>query len=128
MDGNMNGMLSLLMIVVVFWLFLVRPQQKQAKQRAEMLTALKTGDKVITIGGICGTVARITDDKIYIEVSEGVVLEMLRNAISTVEEDLSNLKDPFAEEEEELYDEDDDIYYDEDEDVIDVDTDKKKKL
>ncbi|MBQ3508578.1 MAG: preprotein translocase subunit YajC [Peptococcaceae bacterium] len=123
MGGDMNGMLSLLLVVLVFWVFLIRPQQKQAKQRAEMLTALKPGDKVVTIGGICGTVSRMTDDKIYVEVSEGVVLEMLRNSISTLEEDLSNLKDPFAEDEEEL--EDDDIYYDEDEDIIDAD-DKKK--
>ena len=124
MGGDMNGMLSLLLVVLVFWVFLIRPQQKQAKQRAEMLAALKPGDKVITIGGICGTVSRMTDDKIYVEVSEGVVLEMLRNSISTLEEDLSNLKDPFAEDEEEEL-EDDDIYYDEDEDIIDAD-DKKK--
>ena len=124
MGGDMNGMLSLLLVVLVVWVFLIRPQQKQAKQRAEMLTALKPGDKVVTIGGICGTVSRMTDDKIYVEVSEGVVLEMLRNSISTLEEDLSNLKDPFAEDEEEEL-EDDDIYYDEDEDIIDAD-DKKK--
>ena len=124
MGGNSSGMISLLLVVVVFWMFLIRPQQKQAKQRAEMLAALKPGDKVITIGGICGTVSRMTDDKIYVEVSEGVVLEMLRNSISTLEEDLSNLKDPFAEDEEEEL-EDDDIYYDEDEDIIDAD-DKKK--
>ena len=123
MGGNSSGMISLLLVVLVFWMFLIRPQQKQAKQRAEMLAALKPGDKVVTIGGICGTVSRMTDDKIYVEVSEGVVLEMLRNSISTLEEDLSNLKDPFAEDEEEL--EDDDIYYDEDEDIIDAD-DKKK--
>ena len=123
MGGNMNGMVSLLLIFVVFWFFLIRPQQKQAKQRAEMLTALKAGDKIVTIGGICGTVSRITDDKIYVEVAEGIVIEMLRNAISTVEEDLSNLKDPFEEEEVE---EDDDIYYDEEE-VIDVEEDSNKK-
>lgn len=127
MGGNSSGMISLLLVVLVFWMFLIRPQQKQAKQRAEMLAALKPGDKVITIGGICGTVSRMTDDKIYVEVSEGVVLEMLRNSISTLEEDLSNLKDPFAEDEEEEL-EDDDIYYDEDEDIIDADADDKKKM
>ena len=124
MSGNMNGMLSLLMVIVVFWMFLIRPQQKQAKQRAEMLNSLKAGDKVVTIGGICGIVSRITDDKIFVEVAEGVVLEMLRNAIASIDEDLSKLKDPFAEEDEEDF-EDDELYYDE-EDVIDVDTDEKK--
>lgn len=124
MGGNMNGMLSLLLIFVVFWLFMIRPQQKQAKQRAEMLTALKAGDKIVTIGGICGTVSRITDEKIYVEVSEGVVIEMLRNAISTVEEDLSDLKDPF-DEEDDL--EDDDIYYEEEEEIVDTESNRDKK-
>ena len=125
MGGNMNGMLTLLLVFLIFWLFLIRPQQKQAKQRAEMLTALKAGDRIVTIGGICGTVSRITDDKIYVEVAEGIVIEMLRNSISTVEEDLSSLKDPFAEEEEEDFD-DEDIYYEDDEEIIDADADKKK--
>ena len=114
MDGDMGGMLSLLLVFVVFWVFLIKPQQKQAKQRAAMLEALKPGDKVVTIGGICGTVSRITDDKIFVEVSEGVVLEMLRNAISSLDEDLSQLKNPFEEDEDEDLDED--LYYDEDED------------
>ncbi|MBQ2035697.1 MAG: preprotein translocase subunit YajC [Peptococcaceae bacterium] len=114
MGGDMGGMLSLLLVFVVFWVFLIKPQQKQAKQRAAMLEALKPGDKVVTIGGICGTVSRITDDKIFVEVSEGVVLEMLRNAISSLDEDLSQLKNPFEEDEDEDLDED--LYYDEDED------------
>ena len=95
MGGDMGGMLSLLLVFVVFWVFLIKPQQKQQKQRAAMLEALKPGDKVVNIGGICGTVSRITDDKIFVEVSEGVVLEMLRNAISSLDEDLSQLKNPF---------------------------------
>ena len=114
MGGDMGGMLSLLLVFVVFWVFLIKPQQKQAKQRAAMLEALKPGDKVVTIGGICGTVSRITDDKIFVEVSEGVVLEMLRNSISSLDEDLSQLKNPFEEDEDEDLDED--LYYDEDED------------
>ena len=114
MGGDMGGMLSLLLVFVVFWVFLIKPQQKQAKQRAAMLEALKPGDKVVTIGGICGNVSRITDDKIFVEVSEGVVLEMLRNAISSLDEDLSQLKNPFEEDEDEDLDED--LYYDEDED------------
>ena len=119
MGGDMSGMLSLVLVVVVFWLFLIKPPQKQQKQRQAMLEALKAGDKVVTIGGICGTVSRITEDKIFVEVSEGVVLEMLRNAISTVEEDLSNLKNPFEEDEEEDLD-DEDFYYEEEDDKKNV--------
>lgn len=126
--GGSTGLLYLLMVVAVFWFLLVRPQQKQAKQRAEMLTALKAGDRVITIGGICGVITQITDTKIFIEVSDGVVLEMLRNSISSLDNE-ADLKDPFADEEEEEEDDDSDIYYDEDEDddTIDLEKDKDNK-
>ena len=125
MGEGMGGILYIVVLVAVFWFLLIRPQQQQAKKRAEMLTALKTGDKVVTIGGICGKVAQITDDKIFVEVSDGVVVEFLRNAISTVETE-ETLKNPFEEDEDEDFEDlDDEYYYYDDEDVIDVETEKK---
>ncbi|MBQ1220156.1 MAG: preprotein translocase subunit YajC [Peptococcaceae bacterium] len=124
MGGGMGSMLYIIMLVAVFWFLLIRPQQAQAKKRAEMLTALKTGDKVVTIGGICGKVAQITDNKIFVEVSDGIVVEFLRNAISTVEVE-EELKNPFEEDEEEDFEDLDDEYYYDDEDVIDVEPEKK---
>ena len=124
MSGGMGRMLYIIMLVAVFWFLLIRPQQAQAKKRAEMLTALKTGDKVVTIGGICGKVAQITDNKIFVEVSDGIVVEFLRNAISTVEVE-EELKNPFEEDEEEDFEDLDDEYYYDDEDVIDVEPEKK---
>ena len=99
MGEGMGGILYIVVLLAVFWFLLIRPQQQQAKKRAEMLTALKAGDKVVTIGGICGKVAQITDDKIFVEVSEGVVVEFLRNAISTVETE-ETLNNPFEDEQE----------------------------
>lgn len=126
MGDNMNGMISLLLIVAMMWFLLIRPQQKQAKKRAEMLTALKVGDKIVTIGGICGEIKQITDTKIFIEIADGIVIEMLRNSISSVETAEEELDDPFADDED---DDDDDLYYDDEDDVIDVDdaTDSKDK-
>ena len=124
MGGGMGSMLYIIMLVAVFWFLLIRPQQAQAKKRAEMLTALKTGDKVVTIGGICGKVAQITDNKIFVEVSDGIVVDFLRNAISTVEVE-EELKNPFDEDEEEDFEDLDDEYYYDDEDVIDVEPEKK---
>ena len=124
MGGGMGSMLYIIMLVAVFWFLLIRPQQAQAKKRAEMLTALKTGDKVVTIGGICGKVAQITDNKIFVEVSDGIVVEFLRNAISTVEVE-EELKNPFEEDEEEDFEDLDDEYYYDDENVIDVEPEKK---
>lgn len=118
----MSGMISLLLVVAFMWFLLIRPQQKQAKKRAEMLTALKVGDKIVTIGGICGVIQQLTDDKIFIEVADGIVIEMLRNSISSIDAGEEDLPNPFEEEE----DDDEDVYYDEDEeDGIELDETKK---
>lgn len=121
---NTNGMLSLLLIVAMMWFLLIRPQQQQAKKRAEMLTALKVGDRIVTIGGICGEIKQITDSKIFIEVADGIVIEMLRNAISSIETAEEDLKNPFEDDAEE---DDDDLYYDDEDDVIDLDADDDKE-
>lgn len=122
MGGNMSGMISLLLVVAFMWFLLIRPQQKQAKKRAEMLTALKVGDEIVTIGGICGVIQQLTDDKIFIEVADGIVIEMLRNSISSIDAGEEDLPNPFEEEE----DDDEDVYYDEDEeDGIELDETKK---
>lgn len=122
MGGNMSGMISLLLVVAFMWFLLIRPQQKQAKKRAEMLTALKVGDKIVTIGGICGVIRQLTDDKIFIEIADGIVIEMLRNSISSIDAGEEDLPNPFEEED----DDDEDVYYDEDEeDGIELDETKK---
>lgn len=118
--GAFSMIIYIVLIFGLLWFIMIRPQQKQAKKRAEMLTALKAGDRIVTIGGICGTISRITEDKVYIEISDGIVIEMLRNSISSVETEES-LQESAAEDAEEEEDEDEDLYYDEeDEDVIDV--------
>ena len=128
MNGGMGSLLYIVVLFGAFWFLLIRPQQAQQKKRAAMMAEMKLGDNVVTIGGICGKVTQITADKVFVEVSEGIVVEFLRNAISTVvkEDDLTN---PFEEEEEDfddLDDLDDDYYYD-DEDVIDVEVENTKK-
>lgn len=120
----MSGMISLLLVVAFMWFLLIRPQQKQAKKRAEMLTALKVGDKIVTIGGICGVIRQLTDDKIFIEIADGIVIEMLRNSISSIDAGEEDLPNPFEEEDED----DEDVYYDEDEDEDDsIELDETKK-
>lgn len=115
MTGSTGSMLSLLLMLGLLWFLLIRPQQIQAKKRAEMLTALKAGDKIVTIGGICGTVKVITDTKVFVEVADGITIEMLRNSISQTETAETAVADE-DEDDDEDYD-DDDIYYDEDDDI-----------
>ena len=83
----LGAFLPMILIVVVFWLFLIRPQRKKDKQVKAMLEALKPGDRITTIGGIYGTIKSIKDDTITIMVGHDQ-LEMVvaRWAIRGVEE------------------------------------------
>ena len=63
-------LLPMILIFVVFWFFLIRPQRKKDKEAQEMLNNLKVGDRVCTIGGIYGTIVRIKDDVLTVEVGE----------------------------------------------------------
>lgn len=107
-------LMYLVVIIAVFYFLILRPQQAQQKKRAEMMNSMQPGAKVVTIGGICGTLVKATDDKIFIEVADGVVIEMLRTAISTV---VSPEDAVAAEEDEEDFDDLDDI------DLDDIDLD-----
>ena len=81
MSGSGIGQfIPLILIFVIFYFFLIRPQQKKAKDHKLMVSNLKRGDKVVTSGGIVGTVERIVDnDKIEILISENVVVEVFRD-------------------------------------------------
>jgi preprotein translocase subunit YajC len=81
MSGSGIGQfIPLILIFVIFYFFLIRPQQKKAKDHKLMVNNLKRGDKVVTSGGIVGTVDRIVgNDKIEILISENVIVEVVRD-------------------------------------------------
>ena len=80
MSEGIGQFIPLILIFVIFYFFLIRPQQKKAKDHKLMVSNLKRGDKVVTSGGIVGTVERIVDnDKIEILISENVVVEVFRD-------------------------------------------------
>ena len=80
MDGKAIGQfVPLILIFVIFYFFLIRPQQKKVKEHKSMVESLKRGDNVITSGGITGTVVRIIDnDKVEVEIAENVKVEIVR--------------------------------------------------
>ena len=84
----LSTFVPMVLIVVVFWLFLIRPQRKKDKKIKEMLAALKVGDRVCTIGGIYGTITNIRDENtITLAVGpQDVPVVFARWAIRTVEE------------------------------------------
>tara|TARA_B100000678_G_scaffold125513_1_gene105129 strand:+ start:104 stop:388 length:285 start_codon:yes stop_codon:yes gene_type:complete len=81
MDAGIGQFIPLILIFVIFYFFLIRPQQKKAKEHKLMVEGLKRGDKVITSGGIVGTVERIIDnEKVEVNISENVNVEIVRSS------------------------------------------------
>ncbi len=80
MEGSGIGQfIPLILIFVIFYFFLIRPQQKKVKEHKAMVEGLKRGDKVITSGGITGTIDRIIDnDKVEVEIAENVKVEIVK--------------------------------------------------
>ena len=77
--------IPLILIFVIFYFFLIRPQQKKVQQHKLMVKALKRGDEVITSGGIVGRVERIIgDDKVDISISENVTVQVVQSTIQSV--------------------------------------------
>ena len=75
----------LILIFVIFYFFLIRPQQKKVKEHKLMVTALKRGDEVITSGGIVGRVERILgDDKVDILISENVTVQVIQSTVQSL--------------------------------------------
>ncbi len=80
MEGSGIGQfIPLVLIFVIFYFFLIRPQQKKVKEHKVMVEGLKRGDRVITSGGITGTVERIIDnEKVEVEIAENVRVEIVK--------------------------------------------------
>jgi preprotein translocase subunit YajC len=85
-SGNaMVQFLPLVLIFVVFYFLLIRPQQKKQKEHRGMLDTLRRGDRVVTGGGIIGTVNRVTNaEEVVVDIADGVRVRVLRSTISSV--------------------------------------------
>ncbi len=98
--GGIGSLLSMFLpmviIIALLYFMMIRPQRKREKETKQMIDAMKVGDKVVTIGGICGKVVKIKDEFVFIESgnigteNEKSVIKMERDAIKTVQTKIKN--------------------------------------
>lgn len=81
---TIQGLLPLIVLFVVFYFLLIRPQMTQQKKRKELLLSLQEGDKVRTIGGIYGNIEKIRDDEITVRIADNTRIRMARFGIETI--------------------------------------------
>ncbi len=80
--GGFASFIPLILIFVVFYFLLIRPQQKQAKQHQAFLNDLKKGNKIVTKGGMHGSITGITDNVISLEIAKDIVVKISRDAVA----------------------------------------------
>ncbi len=86
--GGLMGMLPILLMFIVLWFVMIRPQMKKAKEQQKMVSELAKGDEVITQGGIVGRIAKVGENYLSVEVAEGkdgpVVITVQKNAVGAL--------------------------------------------
>ncbi|MFG6432802.1 preprotein translocase subunit YajC [Roseateles sp. LYH14W] len=83
-ESGLLGMLPLVLMFVVLYFVMIRPQMKRQKEHKAMIEAIAKGDEVVTAGGLVGKVSKLGDSFVHLEVANGVELQLQRSAISQV--------------------------------------------
>lgn len=82
--GGLGAFLPLILIFVVFYFLLIRPQQKKAKAHRDMVGNVRRGDSVVTGGGIIGKVTKVMDERLQVQIADGVKVQIARGTLSDV--------------------------------------------
>lgn len=80
----LGSLLPLILIVVIFWFLLIRPQMKRNKQHRELVAGLSSGDEVVTAGGMLGKITEVGESFVSLEVADGVVVKLQRHSVAQV--------------------------------------------
>lgn len=83
-DSGLLGMLPLVLIFVLFYFMLIRPQTKRAKEQKNMVEALAKGDEIVTSGGVLGKITEVDDSFLTVNIADGVDVKIQRQAVSTL--------------------------------------------
>ncbi|MCB1806549.1 MAG: preprotein translocase subunit YajC [Candidatus Competibacteraceae bacterium] len=82
--SGLLGLLFPILLIVVFYFLLIRPQTKRAKEHKQMVEAIKKGDEVVTAGGLLGRITEVGDNFLQVEVAEGVQLKVQKHSITSL--------------------------------------------
>ena len=85
--GALGGLVPMILIIGVFYVLLIRPQQKRQRELQETISQLKAGDRVVTNGGIIGTITTVRDTSFLIRSADKTIIEITRSAVAGIEEE-----------------------------------------
>jgi len=85
--GALQGLVPMLLIIAVFYLLLIRPQQKRQRQLQDTISQLKAGDRIVTTGGVIGTITTVRDTSLLIRSADKSILEIARSSVAGLDEE-----------------------------------------
>jgi preprotein translocase subunit YajC len=85
--GALSGFVPMILIIGVFYMLLIRPQQKRQKELQQTISQLKAGDRIVTNGGIIGTITTVRDRSLLIRSADKSILEIARSSVAGIEEE-----------------------------------------
>ena len=83
-QGDWLGLLPLVLIFVVFYFLLIRPQNKRQKEHREMVAGLSVGDEIVTAGGVLGKVTELSEQFVHVQIADGVTIKVQRHTVGAV--------------------------------------------
>ncbi len=90
--GGLASMIPFVLIIAIIYFLMIRPQSKKAKQHAQMLAELKKGDKVVTIGGVYGSIVNVKDKTFIIKISANTDIEILKSSVAEIVAETSQVE------------------------------------
>jgi preprotein translocase subunit YajC len=82
MPSQYVGLMYLILLVAIFYFMIVRPQQRRAREKRELIASLKVGDRIVTIGGIYGQIRAITDETVTLEIATNIRIKIRKEAVA----------------------------------------------
>ncbi|MEP6921757.1 MAG: preprotein translocase subunit YajC [bacterium] len=86
--GALGGLLPMVLIIAVFYMLLIRPQQKRQRELQNTISQLKAGDRIVTTGGVIGTITTVRDTSFLIRSAEKSILEIARTSVAGIDEEV----------------------------------------
>ena len=92
-NSNIGLLISLLLMVAIFYFLLIRPQQRRMRQQRSLIESLDVGDEILTIGGMFATIRSVDDDSVDVEVAPGTTIKLVKSAVARKIEPEMDLED-----------------------------------
>ena len=93
-----GGLIVIVVVFALFWFLLVRPQRRRSTEQVALIAALEVGDEIVSAGGLYGVITEIDGEELRVEISDGLIVRMARNAVVGIVEDDAEGEDEPADE------------------------------